>query len=133
MKKIIGISLGLAIAVLIASPIPSYAAAHLTMAVKKAMVSGSEIFTDGKGMTLYTFDKDTSGVSNCSGKCAVNWPPMMAKTGAKAEGSFSIIKRADGTMQWAHKGLPLYTWIKDTKAGDTTGDGVGKVWHTARP
>ena len=32
---------------------------------------------------------------------------------------------------WAYKGWPLYLWIKDTKPGDTTGDGVGGVWHTA--
>jgi predicted lipoprotein with Yx(FWY)xxD motif len=27
--------------------------------------------------------------------------------------------------------MPLYFWVKDTKPGDTTGDMVGEVWHTA--
>jgi predicted lipoprotein with Yx(FWY)xxD motif len=27
--------------------------------------------------------------------------------------------------------MPLYLWAKDKKPGDTTGDGVGNVWHTA--
>jgi predicted lipoprotein with Yx(FWY)xxD motif len=31
----------------------------------------------------------------------------------------------------AYDGWPLYFWVKDTKPGDTTGDGVGEVWHTA--
>jgi predicted lipoprotein with Yx(FWY)xxD motif len=31
----------------------------------------------------------------------------------------------------AYKGKPLYLFIKDAKAGDMTGDGVGDVWHTA--
>src|SRR6185437_12433588 len=34
------------------------------------------IVTDPKGMTLYTYDKDTQGQSNCTGQCAVNWPPF---------------------------------------------------------
>ena len=47
------------------------------------------------------------------------------------EGDFTIIDRKDGTKIWAYKGWPLYLWIKDTKPGETTGDGVGGVWHTA--
>jgi len=86
------------------------------------------------GMTLYTFDKDTagSGKSVCVDKCAVNWPPFMAAAGASAKGDWSIITRADGSSQWAYKGAPLYYWIKDQKAGDKTGDDVGKVWHVVK-
>jgi predicted lipoprotein with Yx(FWY)xxD motif len=82
-------------------------------------------------MTLYTYDKDTAGVTNCYDKCAVNWPPLLATADAKAEGDFTLVDRTDGTKMWAYKGLPLYLWIKDTKPGETTGDGVGEVWHTA--
>jgi len=86
------------------------------------------------GMTLYTFDKDTagSGKSVCVDKCAVNWPPFMAAAGASASGDWSIVTRADGSNQWAYKGSPLYYWVKDQKAGDKTGDGVGKVWHVVK-
>jgi predicted lipoprotein with Yx(FWY)xxD motif len=89
------------------------------------------IMTDSKGMTLYTFDKDTTGVSNCSGQCEVNWPvyaPTGADSGTLPE-NITVITRADGTKQYAWKGMPLYYYIKDTKAGDTTGDGVGGTWH----
>jgi predicted lipoprotein with Yx(FWY)xxD motif len=41
--------------------------------------------------------------------------------------------RDDGAKQWAYKGKPLYTWAKDTKPGDITGDGVNNVWHIAKP
>ena len=34
---------------------------------------------------------------------------------------------------WAYKGAPLYYWVKDTKAGDRTGDGVAGAWKIARP
>ena len=91
--------------------------------------SGTVVLADAKGMTLYTFDKDTKGVSACSGKCAMNWPPLAAEADAKPTGDWTIVTRDDGTKQWAYKGMPLYTFAKDTKAGDTTGDGVGKVWH----
>ena len=33
---------------------------------------------------------------------------------------------------WAYNGWPLYTFIKDAKPGDVTGDGVGGVWHVVK-
>jgi predicted lipoprotein with Yx(FWY)xxD motif len=87
------------------------------------------------GMTLYTFDRDAkgSGKSVCNGPCATNWPPLMAADAAKPMGNYSIVVRDDGRRQWAYKGSPLYYWIKDTKAGDKTGDGVQNVWKVAKP
>lgn len=109
-------------------------AAHAQMApAKVADTAKGKTLVDNKGMTLYIFDKDSGGKSNCNGKCAANWPPLMVVAGAKASGDWSIVTRADGKKQWAYKGKPLYGWIKDKKAGDVTGDGVGKVWHIAKP
>jgi len=87
------------------------------------------------GMTLYVFDRDTagSGKSVCNGPCAANWPPLMASEMDKPAGDYSVITRDDGKKQWAMKGKPLYYWIKDTKAGDKTGDGVQNVWHVVKP
>jgi predicted lipoprotein with Yx(FWY)xxD motif len=92
-----------------------------------------KVLTDAKGMTLYTFDKDSKGKSACNGKCAVNWPPLMVSGSAKPGKGYTVVTRADGGKQWAYKGMPLYTWIKDKKPGDVTGDGVKKVWHVATP
>lgn len=91
--------------------------------------------TNPAGMTLYVFDKDTadSGKSACNGDCAAKWPPLMATASDKANGNYSIVTRDDGSKQWAYKGKPLYLWFKDQKPGDTTGDGVNNVWHTAKP
>ena len=87
------------------------------------------------GMTLYTFDRDVagSGKSACNGPCAANWPHLAADGAAMAEGDYSVITRDDGAKQWAHKGKPLYFWVKDAKPGDKTGDGVNNVWHAAMP
>jgi predicted lipoprotein with Yx(FWY)xxD motif len=101
---------------------------------KTAETSKGMAFVDGKGMTLYTFDKDTAGKSVCNGQCATNWPPLMASADAKASGDWTVITRDDGKKQWAYKGKPLYTWAKDTKPGDATGDGVANnTWHVAQP
>lgn len=92
--------------------------------------SGKMVLADAKGMTLYTFAKDTTGTSNCNDNCAKNWPPLMAAADAKPMGDWTVVTRADGTSQWAYKGMPLYTWVKDMKPGDATGDGVG-AWSAA--
>ncbi|RYE07339.1 MAG: hypothetical protein EOP22_18150 [Hyphomicrobiales bacterium] len=105
---------------------------YLGGAVKSADVGGKEVLTDAKGMTLYIWDKDAVGVSNCYEQCAVNWPPLLVPAGTAVTGDFTLVDRTDSDMKIvAYKGWPLYLWIKDTKPGDTTGDGVGGTWHTA--
>jgi len=111
--------------------VPALAASYAGGAIMSVEVDGKEVLTDANGMTLYTFDKDTAGVSNCYDDCAVNWPPLMATADAQPEGAYTLVERKDGSRMWAYKGMPLYLWIKDTKPGDMTGDGVGGVWHTA--
>lgn len=95
------------------------------------MMTGG-VLTDAKGMTLYTYDKDEGGKSACYDACATNWPPVLAEKGAKAEGDYGLTERKDGTMQWTYDGKPLYLWIKDTKPGDMTGDGMKGVWHVVK-
>lgn len=86
-------------------------------------------------MTLYIFERDTagSGQSVCNGPCATNWPPLIAPAGAQPIGGWSVVKRDDGSSQWAYKGRPLYFWSKDVKPGDATGDSVANAWRIARP
>lgn len=100
-------------------------------AIKTMEIGGKEVLVGANDMTLYTFDKDAVGVTNCYDKCAENWPPLIADAGAKPEGDFTLVDRTDGSKMWAYKGWPLYFWVKDEKPGDTTGDMVGEVWHTA--
>jgi predicted lipoprotein with Yx(FWY)xxD motif len=99
---------------------------------RTAQTAKGPALIDTKGMTLYTFDKDSAGKSACNGKCAENWPPLMA-AGGPANANWTVVSRDDGKKQWAYKGKPLYGWVKDKKPGDVTGDGVNNVWHVARP
>jgi predicted lipoprotein with Yx(FWY)xxD motif len=57
----------------------------------------------------------------------------MAAKEDSASGDFSIITRDDGSKQWALKGKPVYYWVKDSKPGDKTGDGVNGIWQVAKP
>jgi predicted lipoprotein with Yx(FWY)xxD motif len=63
--------------------------------------ASGKVLTDAKGMTLYTFDRDAPGKSNCNGQCAQNWPPLLASADAKPSGKWSVITRDDGAKQWA--------------------------------
>ncbi|HEX4702713.1 MAG TPA: hypothetical protein VH352_11340 [Pseudonocardiaceae bacterium] len=96
------------------------------------------IVTDSKGMTVYRYDKDTASppMSNCTGQCATNWPPVVAGSGTPAvqgidKSLIGTITRADGTKQLTLAGWPLYTFVGDTKAGDVTGQGKGNNWFAA--
>ena len=110
------------------------ALAQAAAPAKVAETSKGKTLVDAKGMTLYIFDKDSAGKSACNGSCASNWPPLMVAAGASASGDWSIVTRDDGSKQWAYKTKPLYTWVKDTKPGDVTGEGVANnTWHVAAP
>lgn len=91
------------------------------------------------GMTLYLFANDTAGVSNCNGQCIENWPALAVPDGiepsavALAGGALAVVVRDDETQQATYDGRPLYYFARDTRPGDTTGDGLGGVWELARP
>jgi predicted lipoprotein with Yx(FWY)xxD motif len=118
-------SLLAASALLLATPLAF--AASLPFA--SAKTSKGDVLTDARGMTLYIYDKDSKGMSNCYGDCAEDWPPFTAKADAGASGPYSLVVREDGQKQWAINGMPLYYWEDDTARGQATGDGVDGVWH----
>jgi predicted lipoprotein with Yx(FWY)xxD motif len=96
-----------------------------------------KFFTDAKGMTLYIFKKDSPGKSACSGPCVEKWPLYSQETAAVPDGvkvgDFGTITREDGKKQTTYKGMPLYYFAGDKKAGDVTGQGMGNVWYVANP
>ena len=110
------------------------ASAASAQALKTADTPKGKTFVDAKGMTLYTFDKDAGGKSACNGPCAENWPPLFAADSDKPTADMTIVVRDDGKKMWAYKGKPLYTFKKDTAAGQTNGDGfLNGAWHVAKP
>lgn len=92
------------------------------------------VLTDPAGKTLYVFDKDQPGKSNCSGACLQAWPAYTAGTGSGAPGKLPEVGRlpGDGAQQWTWNKLPLYYFVGDAKPGDRAGDGSGGVWHLVK-
>jgi predicted lipoprotein with Yx(FWY)xxD motif len=99
--------------------------------VSMQTTAGKVLATPG-GMTLYTYDKDVQGVSNCYGDCAQYWPPALGDATSKEADYLTLVARTDGTKQWAANKKPLYTFVKDKKPGEVKGDGVDNVWHVVR-
>jgi len=125
-------------------PITTAAAASAPAAGTGAMVNLGQNSTlgsflvDSKGMTLYLYTKDSPNTSVCYGGCASYWPPLLT-TGAPAAGTgvtaslLGTTKRTDGTLQVTYNGWPLYYYVSDKTAGDTTGENVQGVWYVVTP
>lgn len=97
-----------------------------------ASTSIGSVMTTPAGETVYTFDKDEAGKSNCYADCAQDWPPVIAKSGAQPYGRMSLASRTDGARQWAYDDKPLYTFAKDSMHGDVKGENAGSVWHVVK-
>ncbi|MGA8977986.1 MAG: hypothetical protein WB473_02600 [Pedococcus sp.] len=114
---------------------PSSAAADLGV----AETSLGQVVVDGSKMTVYVFTKDKpgSGASACTGDCLVAWPPVTTTAETPTldgvTGTVGTITAQDGSKQVTLNGSPLYLFAKDTKPGDVTGQGVGKVWYVVDP
>lgn len=89
-------------------------------------------FNDAKDMPLYTYASDTTpGKSSCNGGCLAAWPALVASAEDKDMGDWTVVTRDDGSKQWAYKGKPLYTFVRDTAGQPATG--VSPAWPRAKP
>ncbi len=108
---------------------------HVVKVATKDKV-GSHL-TDAKGMSLYTFKKDSPGKSACAGECVAKWPlyfrEKVAASGNLKESDFGTLTREDGQKQTTYKGMPLYYFVADKAPGDTNGHEVREVWYLAKP
>lgn len=99
------------------------------------------ILVDSRGHTLYLFEKDRNGKSACAGMCTSFWPPLIASGKPRAAGGakaslLGTTRRADGRLQVTYKRHPLYRFVKDTRKGQTRGEGVdafGAEWYAVSP
>jgi len=104
-----------------------------SIVISTTALADDNMLTDKAGMALYTYDKDSTDVSNCYGRCEDKWPPYLAGANAEIKSGYGITTRKDGSKQWTYNSKPLYTWVGDSKKGIAKGDGVGNVWRTAIP
>lgn len=101
------------------------------------------LMTDAKGLSLYyvshyqlqyggretrdghviTYnDAKAQGALACQGDCTASWKPLLASANDKGWGFWEVVKRPEGTLQWAFKGSPVYTFVGDKKPGDLEGN-----------
>ncbi len=116
----------------------SAGAASVTVGVRDSALG--EILVAAGGRALYHTSAEGKGVIKCTGTCAVEWPPLLvsarvkpvAGSGVKAS-LLGTVKRPNGRIQVTYRGLPLYRFSRDTKAGELGGQGNGGLWHLLRP
>jgi predicted lipoprotein with Yx(FWY)xxD motif len=105
-----------------------------------ATVNGTSetILTTAQGRTLYYRTSDVPPSTVCSGGCAGAWPPLIVSgsgtptSATSLPGTLTVVADANGN-QVAYNGHPLYTYSGDTGPGQTTGEGVGGIWHVCTP
>ncbi len=99
-----------------------------------------QYLTNYKGWPVYMFAKDSQGLSTCYDQCAQNWPAIVFEDKSAPvagpgldEKLIGYAKRKDGTAQVTYAGWPLYGYMKDQKATDFAGQGVGGNWFLVSP
>ena len=110
-------------------------AATLPMNIETMQTKVGTVYATTGGMTVYEFKKDNprTHVSVCYAGCAKLWPPVAAPAGFVPAAPWGVTTRKGGMEQLTYRGYPLYTWIKDTKPGEVSGQGVKDIWRAARP
>jgi len=93
---------------------------------------------DDKGFTLYGYDDDTDGVSNCIANCAVIFPPLPASSldagdGVSPDLVGSMTRTDELGTQLTYAGRPIYRFSGDNLPGDTLGAGSGGRWWLVSP
>ncbi|MFL6136054.1 MAG: hypothetical protein ACJ72A_24830 [Nocardioidaceae bacterium] len=100
-----------------------------------------KVLVDPRGRTLYAFAADAPHHSACTGSCLSYWPPVPGADAASLAGSgvtakLGVIKRSDGSSQLTANGFPMYTYVGDSAAGETKGQGTnlsGGLWWVVGP
>ena len=101
---------------------------------------GTYLTADG-GRSVYLWEGDSAGVSNCTSACASVWPPVLTSGEPQASDGvdaslLGTVSRPDGSLQVTYQGWPLYYFAHDTSAGQTTGEGstgFGAAWWLVAP
>jgi predicted lipoprotein with Yx(FWY)xxD motif len=119
------------------------AATGATVQTKKVKKYGV-VLVNSRGLTLYMFARDHQKKVTCTSQaCVTIWPPLKIKKGQSPTAGGAAKKNLLGTdtspvgyrvVTYNH--WPLYTYVTDTKPGETSGQGVnnaGGKWYVLSP
>ena len=113
------------------TPSPTTTSSNNVPAINNAVVitktssSLGQYLAEPNSRALYTYGRDSSGTSNCTGSCILTWPAYQDKgSTANLPAGFSTIKRSDhGQTQYTYNGMPLYTFV-GVLGSHITGNGI---------
>jgi predicted lipoprotein with Yx(FWY)xxD motif len=98
-----------------------------------------KILVSSTGHTLYHLSSESKNAVKCTGSCATEWPPLLISPGVTPVAAPGVtasllgtVKRPDGKLQVTYRGLALYMYSGDKKAGDVKGQGASG-WHAIAP
>lgn len=98
------------------------------------------ILVDEGDHTIYLFTRDRSAASNCDGRCAAVWPPVLTRgdpgRAGRLPGALGTIRRRDGARQVTYDGHPLYYYTGDVSPGQILCQNVeefGGTWLVISP
>jgi predicted lipoprotein with Yx(FWY)xxD motif len=109
------------------SPRPESRARPVVNAVRNAAVA-AVIVVDGRRRTLYRLSSATGGKLVCTGGCLRVWQPLTVRSthahviaGAGVRGRLTIVRRPNGLLQIALRGMLLYRFSGDLAPGEAFG------------
>ena len=109
---------------ILAAAIPEVPASSVQLVQEGAVYVMRNLIDD---TPLYTFNLDEPGKSNCDDTCARDWRPLLVAGNEGPLGDWTQVERADGSMQWAYQGMPVYSFARDPEPV-TTSDGKAGMW-----
>jgi predicted lipoprotein with Yx(FWY)xxD motif len=126
---------------LVASVVATVALGAGSVGVQAHSSQYGRVLFDQRGFVLYGFTADSARASTCYGACAKAWPPLLAKSGAKAlkgvdRAKLGTVTRRNGTKQVTYAGHPLYYYVGDTTPGRILCQNVreyGGLWLVVSP
>jgi len=129
LRHVMRLLVGAAVLAFVAIAAVSAFAAGGNAVVKVGPSNLGRVLVDAPGKTLYFWAHDKTSKSTCNGACAQYWPPLVSKGRPQAiAGANSKLlgtsRRSDGRIQVTYGGHPLYSFVQDTKAGQTNGEGL---------
>jgi predicted lipoprotein with Yx(FWY)xxD motif len=92
---------------------PVAAAGGGASSLNTASTKLGKVLVDSSGHTVYELAGDTAGHQTCPSSCQAFWPPV------KSGGSDMVVN-----------GHPVFTFVQDTAAGQTHGQGLKDTWGT---
>ena len=111
-----------------AAAAPSVSAHQKVTTVKTSI---GRVLSNPAGKVMYLYTEDSKNVSNCTGVCAVYWPPVKS-TRAPVAGPHVSAKHLGRTKSGivTYYGHPLYYYAGDSKPKQMRGQGVdgGEWW-----